>query len=135
MTANLLLFIIDDDQDDQDFFAMAIEEITPTITCVFADNGVEAIVKFNSELSFIPNFIFLDINMPKMNGMECLKKIKEIRHISTIPVYMYSTSDDPSIVQQCYLLGANGFIRKPTNIEDLKKRIYEAITLNNNLLL
>ena len=68
--------LIEDDLDDQELFCMAIQEIDPEIECFFANNGIDGIEKINSP-SFVPDYIFIDLNMPRMNGVDCLKEVKK----------------------------------------------------------
>lgn len=119
-TLNCLL--IDDDPDDQEIFCMALEEIGKRIKCMFANDGVDALNKLK-ENNVLPDFIFIDMNMPRMNGNECLAKIKEESHLKAIPVYMYSTSAEPEAVAETQRLGAAGFIVKPTSVSELTKTL------------
>ncbi|MCE3280805.1 MAG: response regulator receiver protein [Bacteroidetes bacterium] len=119
-TLNCLL--IDDDPDDQEIFCMALGDMGKEVNCTFANDGVDALKKL-SENSVLPDFIFIDMNMPRMNGNECLAKIKEENHLKAIPVYMYSTSADPATVAETQRLGAAGFIVKPTSVSELTKTL------------
>ena len=121
--------LIDDDQDDQEIFEMAVSEISDSIHCVFASDGVEALEELKKD-DFMPDCIFIDINMPRMNGIECLEKIKTIRRLQPVPVCMFSTSADPDIVRQTQQLGANDFIVKPASISVLSKLLEQFITSN-----
>jgi CheY-like chemotaxis protein len=69
--------LVDDDLDDQEIFLMTLEKINKNIKCLTANNGVEAL-SLLTQNSFVPDYIFLDVNMPKMNGIECLRSIKNI---------------------------------------------------------
>jgi len=110
--------LIDDDIDDQKIFAIITEEVDDSVICLFANDGVDGMEKLES-CSTIPDIIFLDVNMPRMDGIECLKKIKKSPRLSGIPVFMYSTTADPITVQLTKELGAKEFIVKPANIIDL----------------
>ena len=68
------------------------------------------------------------MNMPRMNGMQCLLEIKKLPRLSHIPVYMYSTSAEQFMVQECLKHGAAGFLKKEINIEDLQKNLQQIIT-------
>lgn len=81
----------------------------------FADDGIKALEELSKD-DFLPDCIFIDINMPRMNGIECLEKIKSIRRLQSIPVCMLSTSADPEIVKQSKQLDAKDFIVKPASI-------------------
>jgi CheY-like chemotaxis protein len=127
MNKSFLIFLVDDDTDDQEIFIMALQQVNPLIQCVFADDGIHAIEKLKNGTSFYPDIIFLDINMPRMNGIQCLLEIKKLPHTNGIPVYMYSTSDEKSIVEECLKIGAAGFLKKEINIEDLQKQVLEVL--------
>jgi CheY-like chemotaxis protein len=118
-------FLIDDDLDDQEIFLMALQEIDENISCHFANNGIEGLEKLNQDHSYIPDYIFLDINMPKMNGMECLPEIKKLNHLQGVKIIMYSTSADKRMMHESRTLGANDFLVKPPGmqllIENLSK--------------
>jgi iron complex outermembrane receptor protein len=112
-------FLIDDDTDDHDIFSYAMEKADSSVKCVFANDGVNALEKINTEKNFIPDFIFIDMNMPRMNGQQCLKELKKIDRLKETPVFMYSTSADPAEIEENLKLGATDFILKPSDIKDL----------------
>ncbi|MCE3280803.1 MAG: response regulator receiver protein [Bacteroidetes bacterium] len=118
MTHSLQCFLIDDDIDDQKIFSIISEEVDNTIKCSFANDGVDAIEKLTT-CEVVPDLIFLDVNMPRMDGVECLRKIKKIDRLKNIPVYMYSTTADPTTVTLTKRLGVKDFIVKPNNINEL----------------
>lgn len=115
---SLKCLLIDDDLDDQKIFSIITEEVDNTINCSFANDGVDAIEKLNNG-SVSPDIIFLDVNMPRMDGVECLRRIKKDENLKEIPVFMYSTTADPGTVSVTKKLGAKDFIVKPTNINEL----------------
>jgi CheY-like chemotaxis protein len=118
MKPSLNCFLIDDDVDDQKIFSIISEEIDDAISCSFANDGVYAMEKLAGG-RFIPDIIFLDVNMPRMDGVECLRRIKETRHLDHVPVFMYSTTADPETVALTKKMGARDFIVKPNNINEL----------------
>jgi CheY-like chemotaxis protein len=118
----LKCLLIDDDPDDQEIFCMALEDMGRKVNCMFAHDGVDALKKLKTG-DQLPDFIFIDMNMPRMNGNECLAKIKQESHLKEIPVYMYSTSADPDAVAETQRLGAAGFIVKPTSVSELTKTL------------
>lgn len=115
----MLILIIDDDSEDSELFCEAVSEIDPTISCQRAKDGKEALRWLNSESASLPDYIFLDINMPVMNGRECLIEIKKNRRFSSIPVIMYSTTSDTNEIRGYYALGAYDFLIKPPNFSKL----------------
>ena len=122
------VFIIDDDLDDQEIFSLVTRQISDDIKCIFANDGMNALDILQANTSFIPGLIFIDINMPKVNGIKCLTEIKKIIRLQHVPVYMYSTSAEPAIVEECKINGATGFIKKSIDISDLKDELEKIIS-------
>ncbi len=129
MIVNKKIFLVDDDEDDQLFFTDALKEIDPTIECAVAKNGKEAI-KILSELKQLPDVIFLDLNMPFMNGFECLKILKTEIKLSIIPIVIFTTSNDPRDVQLTHRLGAEVFLSKPNDFNQLKQKLEHILKIN-----
>jgi CheY-like chemotaxis protein len=98
-------------------FAEAVLEIDETINCVEAYNGLEAL-KVLKRNALLPNYIFLDINMPLMNGRKCLEEIKKHPSYRDIPVIIYSTTTDKKQIEECRQLGAD-FLTKPNTFDEL----------------
>jgi CheY-like chemotaxis protein len=115
-----ICFLIDDDIDDQEIFALALKQVGMHFTCLTASNGYEALEKLNTE-QVSPDYIFLDLNMPRMNGKECLSEIRKIKHLNHIPLVIYSTSSSRSDIRDTRVLGATDFITKPFSVSELKE--------------
>jgi CheY-like chemotaxis protein len=113
------LFIIDDDVEDQEIFMEAVREVDGSIQCYSATSGEEALKQLEREVIVLPDLIFLDLNMPKLNGKQILKEIKNIRALRSIPVIMYSTSFAPRDLEEIQNLGAAFHLLKPSRFEDL----------------
>ena len=112
------VFLIDDDADDREIFALAMAEIDPSYKCVTAKNGVEALETLNlGELK--PDCIFLDLNMPRMNGKLCLEEIKKQSRLQQIPIVIYTTSSGTRDKEQLLAMGAFAFVTKPPEIDQL----------------
>lgn len=125
MPAPKRCYFIDDDEDDHDFFCTATQTIDPAIECQFAKDGIEAIDKL-THTSLTPDYIFIDMNMPRMDGKQCLMEIRKINRLNSVPVYIYSTSGTPGLIDEILQLGAKEFLIKPTNmhaLEQLLRRI------------
>lgn len=118
-----IVLLIDDDYEDQDFFISTLLEYNESIEVVSAFNGSEALHKLKT---IKPSCIFLDINMPSINGIEVLRKLKENENTQHIPVYMYSTSDGYNSKPIAIKLGAEKYFRKPETPEKLKRIFKEA---------
>jgi CheY-like chemotaxis protein len=120
----MLVLIIDDDSEDCELFQEAVSEVDRLIKCVSAKDGKEAVHLMNNGLPVMPDYIFLDINMPVMNGKECLVEIKKNPKLKNIPVIMYSTTSDTNEIRSYYSLGAHDFLIKPHNF----KKLVEALS-------
>ncbi|MES2679745.1 MAG: response regulator [Bacteroidota bacterium] len=109
--------LIDDDVDDQEVFKMAVASLDIAVEVATANGGSQAFEILNR--NELPDCIFLDLNMPLMNGREFLKKIKNIDRLKEIPVLIYSTSTDAKDKTDMIFLGAAQFIIKPNSMNDL----------------
>jgi CheY-like chemotaxis protein len=119
-------FLIDDDLDDQEIFNMALQDVDGSISCRFANDGIAALNALK-DAAFIPDCIFIDLNMPRMNGNECLTEIKKIERLQAVPIIMYSTSSDKRLIERSMELGANDFVVKPAGLNALINILREVI--------
>ena len=113
------IFLIDDDFDDQDFFSIAVKKLNELNECVFAADGEYGLEMIHEDENFNPDYIFIDYNMPRMTGLECLEKIRRIERFRDTMVYMYSTTDNKSTMEDAKRMGATGFIVKPSSLQVL----------------
>lgn len=118
--------IIDDDEDDRFFFKEALMKTLSSPEYLEANNGAEALELLRKSKQ-LPHFIFLDVNMPRMGGRECLKQLKENENLKHIKVIMYSTSFSEDSINEFRELGASGYLNKPTDMNKLPAQINEAI--------
>jgi CheY-like chemotaxis protein len=129
------LFLIDDDQDDSELFHEALGAVDNSVNCCFAADGREALHKLNHREVDLPDLIFLDINMPDMNGWQFLGKLKEMDTFKDIPVIMYSTSSQRTDINLARSYGALCFVTKPNSFSTLKKMMEVVVShLENNLI-
>ena len=114
------ILLADDDGEDRFIIHDALEYLGVEITMWHAENGIDAldILHKNYEQSSVPCLIILDLNMPKMNGTNTLKKLKADKRFKDIPVIIYSTSVNPLEKEKCLLLGAHSYITKPLSFTD-----------------
>lgn len=131
----LHLLLADDDIDDCDFFKDAIDEIQNPYSLTVLNNGVELMEFLLTNLANPPNLIFLDLNMPKKSGMECIAEIKASDTLSHIPIIIYSTSLDHTVVNSLYQMGAHHYIQKPAEFASIKSVIKKAVALFNDTVL
>jgi CheY-like chemotaxis protein len=123
------LLLADDDDDDCDFFKEALDEISVTANLSMVHDGVQLMERLeNTALNNLPDVVFLDLNMPRKNGLECLAEIKANQKLQNLPVIIFSTSLDSEIVDNLYKKGASYYIRKPGDFSKLKKVIEKALT-------
>ncbi len=122
-----IFMIIDDDEDDRFFFKEALVKIMINSPLYMeAYDGEDALKKLRT-VKQLPDFIFLDINMPRMDGRECLKQLKQEEKLKHIPVIMYSTSFCENALNEFHKLGASNCMLKPTDMNKLPAQIAEAI--------
>jgi DNA-binding NtrC family response regulator len=119
MKNDLKILVIDDDADDRWLFQEAIQEINSSITCVFARDGMFALEMLNDPQFVLPDYIFLDLRMPRINGKRCLAEFKSTDRLKNIPVLIYTTSTDVKESEELKLLGAAHFISKPHSSEEI----------------
>ena len=125
-----LIVIAEDDADDQFLFQTAFEENGLTLRIEFVHNGVELIsyldsCKVTADQTDLPSLIILDLNMPKKDGREVLKEIKDHPVYKIIPVIIFTTTKNEMEVRRCYELGANSYIVKPVSFDGLLNIIRE----------
>lgn len=124
MTFKDSILIAEDDADDRFLLKTAFAENGYTEAIDFVENGVEVMNYLQGlEKTAYPSFILLDLNMPKKNGREVLKEIKEHPDLKKIPVIVFTTTKNEMEINRCYELGANSYIVKPSSFELLLKII------------
>jgi len=124
------IILTDDDEDDRMFFIDVFDELKIKTAVETVNNGKELLERINDHSIQLPNIIFLDLNMPIMNGLECLKEIKKNPRFQEIVIAIYSTSSSEQDVENTFTLGANIYIRKPNDFPSLKKVLTEVVSIN-----
>lgn len=119
--------IVDDDADDIDFFCEAVHEIFTDAVCSVARDGEEALGLLRQKSGPLPDFIFLDMNMPRMDGKACLAELKKDDGLKHIPVVIYSTSSHPRDKTETLALGADYYLVKATSFKKLCDGILRAV--------
>ena len=120
------VLLVDDDADDRMFFKDAVSEINPEVICELSSNGKEALIRLN--FAPLPNMIFLDLNMPVMNGLDCLNEIKNSASIKDIPVIIFTTTSDQNAMKRSYEMGAAAYFRKPNDFPSLMEKLKSLLT-------
>ena len=121
------ILLVDDDADDRKYFIEALTEIEPTAECISAKDGGEALDILHDEQQTLPDYIFLDLRMPRVNGRLCLKEIKATERLKHIPVIVYTTSQDLLEAVEMESQGVVKFITKPTSTEEIYYVISQAL--------
>lgn len=131
MTKDFMTIILaDDDEDDRLFFTDAFDELKINTRVSTYNDGVELMDYLNDVNSILPNILFLDINMPKKNGVECLLEIKKNERFRDIAIAIYSTSSSEEHIEETFINGANIYIKKPNDFQTLKKILADVVALN-----
>lgn len=127
---SILITLADDDEDDRLFFTDAFEELKISTIVNTVNNGRELLNYLNHPKTVLPNIIFLDLNMPILNGIDCLKEIKRDDKFKDIAIAIYSTSSSDQDVENTFVLGANIYIKKPSNFNELKRILSDVVIIN-----
>ena len=120
MTKTKIYYIVDDDTDDQQFLREALIENDPIAQCFTAYDAQEALTNLNDALIPLPDAIFLDLNMPGLDGKQCLAELKRTPSLRHIPVVIYSTTSDEKEIQETLNMGASYFLIKRNSFNELK---------------
>lgn len=125
----LQLLLADDDSDDCFLFEEALSEIEVPTHLTTVTNGEQLMHLLTKTTDELPYVLFLDLNMPRKNGFQCLDEIKKNEKLKNLPVVIFSTSFQEHIADQLYKSGAQHYICKPNNFAQLKKVIHQVLTL------
>jgi CheY-like chemotaxis protein len=133
-TADYRIVLADDDDDDCMLFKEALDELSIAASVNRVNNGV-ALMKFLETCTRnLPDVIFLDLNMPRKTGFECLTAIKKDEQLKRLNIIIYSTSSNQHMIDMLYNNGAQFYIRKPAAFTDLKSIIHKAILLSRQTI-
>ena len=124
------IILADDDGDDILFFTDAFDELKINTKVNTFKDGEELMNYLNTDEAVMPNVLFLDLNMPKKTGLECLTEIKDNDKMSGIAIAIYSTSASEEDIEKTFVLGANIYIKKPADFKKLKKVLSEVVSIN-----
>ena len=130
MAANeVRVLLADDDIDDCLLFKEALEELPLPSHLTIVNDGDQLMKLLLKNTSQLPHVLFLDVNMPRKNGFECLTEIKLNDKLKALPVILYSTSSEQDVIDRLYQNGAQHFIRKPSDFLQFKRVIHYSLTL------
>jgi CheY-like chemotaxis protein len=121
------ILLADDDEGDRLLFKEAFSELKIKTIVNITNNGMELMEYLNNKKVQLPDVIFLDLNMPRKNGLECLIEIREHPKLKDISVAIYSTSDNEKDMEDTFRHGANVYITKPNDFNILKQVLEKAV--------
>ena len=128
-TKPLKILLADDDFDDCIFFKKALEELKVATHLSTVNDGDQLMDYLSLNSEHLPSVIFLDINMPRKNGLECLSEIKQNERLKNLPVVMFSSSNSRDQISKLFKTGANVYIHKPSDFAHLIQVIHHALPI------
>jgi len=123
------ILLADDDKDDSILFQEILEELPLSTHLTKVSNGEQLMLLLNETNDQLPDVLFLDLNMPRKNGYDCLLEIKGSEKLKSLSVIIFSTAFEPQVISLLYEKGAQYYIRKPNNYWQLKNLIHQALIL------
>ena len=126
---HLNILLADDDLDDCNFFKHALEELSQSAQLTTVHDGEQLMNYLSDNPQQLPDVLFLDINMPRKNGLECLSEIKRNSKLKDIPVVMFSTSNSWDTINMLFNSGSHVYIHKPSDFTQLKQVIHHALPI------
>lgn len=126
----IYVLLADDDEEDRLFFKEAFEIIKIKTVVMTVNDGIELMNHLTQNGNVLPSILFLDLNMPRKSGMECLVEIRSLDHLKEMAVAIYSTSASEQDIEDAFVKGANVYIKKPNDFGTLRKLLEEVITMN-----
>jgi len=126
----LRILLADDDEDDRTFFSEAIAELKMSNQLTLFNDGKDLMDYLVQPDAALPHILFLDLNMPYKNGLDCLKEIRSDQRYKDVSVAIYSTSSSEKDIEDTFIEGANIYIKKPNDFSQLKKVIKEVVHMN-----
>ena len=125
----LCVLLADDDEDDCFFFQEALNGLPVSAHLTIVQDGEQLMQLLAKPTTSLPDVLFLDLNMPRKNGFECLREVKNSEHLKQLPVVVLSTSFDRAMANRLYQSGASCCMRKPSIHSELKGLIQQALTV------
>ena len=126
-----IVFLVDDDEDDRQLFARVLDSMYPGIEVRVFESGGDLLLHLE-EGGAVPDILFLDLNMPVLDGERCLKKLRDKAEYEDICVVIYSESMDMERIENLFREGANRYLRKPGSIGSLKIALERTIASCQN---
>ena len=126
-SSTLKILLADDDEGDRLLFTDALKELKTKTIVHTVNDGIEFMEYLAKNGNHLPQLIFLDLNMPRKNGLECLKEIRSNYKLNDVAIAIFSTSLAEKDIEEIFINGANVYINKPNSFEDLKKALNKVV--------
>jgi CheY-like chemotaxis protein len=126
----LHIIMADDNENDRDFFREALGDIKVKTVVTFVNDGSQLMDHLNSPENRMPHVVFIDLNMPSKDGMECLSEIRKDNKLKDLIVVIYSADAADDKVEEAFIRGANIYIQKPNDLTTMKNSLSQVINLN-----
>lgn len=118
MSYSKMIYLVDDDQDDRFFIREAIQDSGMTVRITEVENGFDLLTLMKELIDPEASVIIIDMNMPKMNGLETVAAIRTDNRLAAMPIVMLSTSSNPTLIRTAYLSGVTSFMTKPSTFDE-----------------
>lgn len=125
----LNILLADDDTDDCFFFKEAVTTLIPHANFTAVHDGEQLMQRLADETNKLPDVLFLDLNMPRKNGFECLTEIKQHQKLKHLQVVIFSTSHSYDDINITFKTGSDVYVRKPSNYDQLLQLIQHALPI------
>jgi CheY-like chemotaxis protein len=129
----LMIVLVDDDRDDRLLFEAALSHAQQNLNFIAVESCSETMEFLEATAQELPDLMFIDLNMPDKDGFTCIKEIKNNKLWSAIPVFVYSTSNNPVHVKKAREIGATGYLKKPNDFKDLCRKLEELLSFDIRL--
>lgn len=121
------IFLIDDDEDDGYIFNVALSHLPRNFELLYYHDSEQALAALSDTTFSPPDMLFIDWNMPKLNGNQCLQSIRKLPGYATVPIIICSTSNHVELHTEVRRLGASHFMAKPSTIKELTEKLSEIL--------
>ena len=123
----LKILLADDEENDRLLFTDAINELKVQTIIHTVNDGIELMDYLYKAGNDLPQLLFLDLNMPRKNGFECLKEIRSNSKLKEVAIAIFSTSLSEKDIEETFIHGANVYINKPNSFDSLKEALNKVI--------
>jgi CheY-like chemotaxis protein len=124
------ILLVEDNPNDAELAILAIRQAKYSGRIAHVDDGVKALDFLSASGAYAdragsrpPRVVFLDLKLPRIDGIEVLRRVKSSDHLRSIPVVMLTSSQELSDVEECYRLGVNSYVVKPVNFDEYQAMI------------